>query len=288
MSERVRLAAHGFELELAPDVGGSIAAFRRQGQDVMRPAPRGFRDVLQASCFPLVPFVNRIRDGRFSFRGREVRLSPNLQGDPSPLHGQGWRHAWAVVQASQDQAELAYDHAPGEWPWAYSARQQFLLTPQGLEAEIAVTNRASDPMPAGLGFHPYYECRSDTVFDANVDCVWTVDEKVLPVARAPATGRYDLHQRRINGASLDNGFGGWDGHATLAWPDSGLQLSLISDERFLQVYAPPEGGVVVIEPVSHANDALAHPEAEWPELGLHVLEPGETMTLKARFEVSAN
>ena len=47
-------------------------------------------NVLDAASFPLVPYVNRIRGGRFTFRGREVRLAPNMAGDPSPLHGQGW------------------------------------------------------------------------------------------------------------------------------------------------------------------------------------------------------
>jgi len=287
MSQRLRLSAHGFELELAPEVGGAIAAFRRGVQDIMRPAPTQLEDVLQAACFPLVPYVNRVRDGRFLFRGREVRLTPNLPGDPSPLHGQGWRHPWTVVQASEDQAELRYDHVPGEWPWAYAARQRFRLTPSGLEAELTLTNRSDDAMPAGLGFHPYYPCGPDTVLSAKVGCVWTVDDKVLPVARQPATGRYDLDHRRIDGAGLDNGFGDWDGRAALAWPDRGLKVALISQERFLQVYAPREGGLVVFEPVSHANDALAHPENEWPSLGLRVLEAGETMTLPARFEVSA-
>ena len=46
------------------------------------------------ASFPLVPFVNRIRGGRFTFRGREVRLAPNMAGDPSPLHGQGWLNPW--------------------------------------------------------------------------------------------------------------------------------------------------------------------------------------------------
>jgi aldose 1-epimerase len=287
MSRRLRLAAHGFELELAPGVGGAITAFRLHGQDLMRPAPADLSDVLQAACFPLVPYVNRVRDGRFLFRGREVRLTPNLPGDPSPLHGQGWRHPWSVVESAEDQAELAYDHAPGEWPWAYAARQRFRLTPLGLDAEIEVTNRSTEPMPAGLGFHPYYPCTPDTVLSAKVDCVWTVDDKVLPVAREPATGRYDLSNRHIDGAGLDNGFGGWSGRAELTWRDRGLRLALVSDEPFLQVYAPPEGGVVVVEPVSQANDALAHPEGEWPSLGLRVLAPGETATLEARFEASA-
>jgi aldose 1-epimerase len=41
----------------------------------------------------------------------------------------------------------------------------------------------------------------------------------------------------------------------------------------------------VAEPASHANAALNAPESEWPELGMHVLEPGEEMSLDMRLEV---
>ena len=60
--------------------------------------------MLDAASFPLVPYVNRIRDGRFTFRGREVRLAPNMAGDPSPLHGQGWLSPWTVEEPDERRA----------------------------------------------------------------------------------------------------------------------------------------------------------------------------------------
>jgi len=37
--------------------------------------------------------------------------------------------------------------------------------------------------------------------------------------------------------------------------------------------------------VTHANAALNCPEADWPELGMRVIEPGEAMSLDMRLEV---
>jgi aldose 1-epimerase len=37
--------------------------------------------------------------------------------------------------------------------------------------------------------------------------------------------------------------------------------------------------------VSHANAALNEPESRWPELGLRVLEPGESMRLRMHLSV---
>ena len=69
-------------------------------------------------------------------------------------------------------------------------------------------------------------------------------------------------------------------------PDWPFELRLTSSEaRFFQVYSPPNGGIFVAEPVTHANAALNASESDWPELGMRVLEPGEAMSLTMRLEV---
>jgi aldose 1-epimerase len=292
MIARPAISAHGFALELEPAIGGAITAFRltREGRPpiaLMREtAPGPLGDALDAACFPLVPYCNRIRGGRFSFRGRDVRLSPNMAGDPSPLHGQGWRGAWDLADLGQDQAELRFLHDAGEWPWTYEATSRMRLEPSGLACRLSVINRSEEPMPAGLGYHPYWPVFPDTVLTTEVETVWTVDKDVLPITEEPARGRYDLHERLVDRAGLDNGFGGWSGHAEVRRPDCGLVITIESEVRFFQLYAPASGGVIVAEPVTHANDVLSHPESEWPRLGMAVLEPDAELVLEARFIIS--
>src|SRR3546814_10468318 len=69
---------------------------------------------LESACFPLVPFSNRIRGGSFTFRDRRILLRPNMTGDPSPLHGQGWLVPWQVEEASSTDAILVYRHRSEE------------------------------------------------------------------------------------------------------------------------------------------------------------------------------
>jgi aldose 1-epimerase len=57
------------------------------------------------------------------------------------------------------------------------------------------------------------------------------------------------------------------------------------DARFFQIYSPPAGGLLAAEPVSHANAALNEPEERWPELGLRILEAGESMRLRMSLSV---
>jgi aldose 1-epimerase len=286
-----RLTRGPLSLRLAPAQGGGIASFECCAVSVgnvpiFRPWDGEAESPTALASFPLVPFVNRIRGGAFSFRGRRVTLAQNMPPDPSPLHGQGWLHAWTVERLGADHAELVHRHAADEWPWAYEARQTFALDEDGLSLRLACTNRSGEPMPCGLGQHPYFLCTPRTRLDTGVDTVWTIDEHVLPVERLPASGRYDLRDRLVCGQGLDHGFGGWSGRALISDPELPFRIAMSSpDAHFFQLYSPASGGLFVAEPVTHANAALNAPEEEWAGLGMRVIEPGETLSLTMRVEV---
>ena len=279
-------------LVLKPEAGGSIARFDYVASNGMQiPVFRGSEDtaagVLAQGSFPLVPYSNRVRGGRFTFRGREVRIAPNMAGDPSPLHGQGWLAPWEVVRLEECEAELRFEHQAGEWPWAYEARQVFTLDESGLTLVLTCTNTGGEAMPCGLGQHPYFHCTPETVLDTQVESVWTIDEDVLPVEKLSTEGRYDLRNRKVAGQDLDNGFGGWGGRATVEDPALPFRITMSSpDASFFQLYSPPSGELFVIESVSHANAALNEPEESWAELGLRVLDPGQSMALTMRLDVT--
>jgi len=278
------------ELRLSPSIGGAISSFgwKDGGREraILRESNTPLQKVLDASCFPLVPFVNRIRGGCFTFRGRQVRLSPNMAGDPSPLHGQGWTSPWRVDSSSEAQAVLQFDHRPGEWPWAYQARQHFQLEANALHLRLTCRNTSDEPMPCGLGFHPYFQCGAGTRIQTEVQQVWTVDKDVLPVARMPAEGRYAIGDDSVCGRGLDNGYDGWSGRALLTDPDWPFEIELSSPQaRYFQLYSPESGGIFVAEPVTHANAALNQPESDWARLGIQILEPREEMALDARIAV---
>jgi aldose 1-epimerase len=284
------LSTGSLELTLNPSIGGSISALEWVDGDqrvpVLRKCNSCSENVLEAASFPLVPYVNRIRGGRFAFRGREVTLAPNMAGDPSPLHGQGWLAPWAVDNASASEAELSFHHQAGEWPWEYYSHQHFELEEDRLSVRLTCRNLSKEPMPCGLGQHPYFNCGPETRLDTSVSHVWTIDEHVLPVEKIPAAGRFDLADRLVCGQDLDHGFGGWGGTARMTDPNWPFDIELESpDARFFQLYSPASGGIFVAEPVSHANAALNAPEEQWEELGMRVLVPGDAMSLDMRLIV---
>ncbi|NUT01760.1 MAG: aldose 1-epimerase, partial [Sphingomonas sp.] len=145
-------------MQLSPSIGGAISSlhYRREGGEaaILREGHTPLQNVLEAGSFPLVPFVNRVRGGAFGFRGRTVTLAPNMAGDPSPLHGQGWLNPWTVERSDGSSAVLSYRHQPGEWPWAYEARQEFRIDGSVLSLTLVCRNVSDEPMPCGLGQHP--------------------------------------------------------------------------------------------------------------------------------------
>lgn len=284
------LRAGNLELVLSPALGGAIRDLTWTGEGrrvpLMRPTREGAGSVLDMASFPLVPYVNRIRGGRFTFRGRDVVLKPNMAGDISPLHGQGWLAPWTVEGVSDTHAELGLRHEAGEWPWAYEALQAVTLDETGLSLRLECRNIDTEPMPCGLGQHPYFPCTAETRIDTEVGTAFEIDEHVLPTGEVPATGRYDLRDRAACGQGLDHGFGGWGGEALLTDPSWPAPLRLSSaGAKFFQLYSPESGGIFVAEPVTHANAALNEPKERWGELGLRVLEPGEEMRLDMRLEL---
>lgn len=286
----IDLASGSLRVSIAPSSGGTIARFDLvldgEKHHILRACDNIPETPLEAACFPLVPYCNRIRNGRFTFRGREVSIPRNLDVEATPLHGHGWMARWEVVREESEEAELLYRHEADDWPWRYEARQLFQLGPEGLTLTISCRNLSDDPMPGGLGLHPYFPCDGETRLDTRVTHAWTIDDKVLPVEKVPATGRFDLTDRLVCGQDLDNGFAGWEGTARIHTPGQPFAIEMSSDDAgFFQLYSPPSGKLFVAEPVTHANAALNEPEERWPELGLRVLEAGEEMTLTAHWRI---
>ena len=166
----INLSAGPLSLTLSPAVGGSIARFDfvrgAKRVPILRGCDGDSGDVLAMGSFPLVPYVNRIRGGEFRFGDRLVQLAPNMAGDPSPLHGQGWLGQWDVVEAGDDASILRFHHDAGEWPWAYVAEQRFELNADGLDLSLRCMNLSDEPMPCGLGQHPYFHCGPATRIEA--------------------------------------------------------------------------------------------------------------------------
>jgi aldose 1-epimerase len=265
--------AHGDWIVTVALQGGAVAALTKAGQAVLRPTPPGATDPLDFACFPLVPYANRIAEGRFVFDGHEVRLPVLPRFAPHALHGEGWRTVWTVLERTGDRLTLSLGDSG--WPWRYEARQTFSLSDAGLRIDLTLTNRDATPMPAGLGLHPYFPRRPDSRLDAPTTGVWTGDD-IVPDRLAPPAAVFDWTDRPVADAPfVDHCYEGWDGEAGLS--DAGGVTTVRASADRLHVYVPTGEAYLCLEPVSHRPDAFN--QAAPGEQGVVVLAPGETLSL---------
>jgi aldose 1-epimerase len=277
----IQLKAGNCTVELVPECGGGVAAFRWRGVDVMRPAVPG-QGVLGLSSFPLIPFSNRIAQGRFRADGRAVTLPPNLPGadQPHAIHGFGWQSVWDVAGATASSARLVHRHAGGDWPWPYTAEQHFRVGPSQLEQTLSLRNDGDSVMPAGLGVHPYFP-RADARLNLTVDGRWDTDATCLPTQWCALERQPDW----FGGDAIDHVFTGRQGSIRIDWPTHMLTIDAADDLRFMVVYVPPGADYFCVEPVSHMTDAVNRAE-DTATTGLRWLAPGETWTTRLGFTVA--
>jgi aldose 1-epimerase len=290
--ETVTLRSGTARLEVAPALGGTILAYWSETTagrvDWLTPratTPMTGYEALGLGSFPLVPYSNRIRDGRFSFGGHDV-VEPLRAGTAISIHGHGRSSAWQVVEAQADRLRIAYEHPPGGWPWRYRAHQEFRLSEDRLEVTIGLENRSGEEMPAGLGHHPYFPLSPEARVTAAIGAIWWPETPLLPTERRPPPPEMDPNRGVFVGrVHVDHLFAGWDGRAVIEWPDRGRRLVLTGDRNFgsLVVFSPPEKDFFCVEPVSHCVDAFNLAPAGIPDTGMRVLKPGDawqaTMTL---------
>jgi len=274
----IGLRAGELSLAVAPEWGGSLASFCLGDVPLMARAWRPAGGPPLCS-FPLVPFSNRIAHGRFRFDGAAVTL-PMDDAYGHPLHGFGWRLPWQVVAAAPARCLIRHDYQPGPWPWAYQAEQDISLDPAGLRLAMTLTNKSSRPMPAGLGFHPYFP-RTGAQMHAPHGGKWQTAPDCLPVEEISLNRQPDW----FSGDLIDHAFTRRQDDPRLTWPDRMIRIQSSPELAITTIYIPPGEDYFCVEPVSHMTDAVNRPEPP-ARTGLRVLQPGASLTVWTRFAVS--
>ena len=293
MDDSIHLRFGDQEVALAPALGGAVLHFRSiiDGEivDWLRPASADAiaqGDPLGAACFPLVPYSNRVRAGRFAFAGQRIELPLNFGDHPHSIHGHGWQAPWRIIASTKRSASLAYHHVADAWPFDYTARQHFALDDGGLTVTLELTAEGPARMPAGLGLHPYFPRTPETRIHARVGQVWRVDDEVMPLERVRPTVPCDPNRGiAADRVALDNVFTGWDGSAVIEWPERRARLRMTADRAlgFLVVFTPKGEDFLCVEPVSHATDAFNLAAAGAGDTGMRVLESGQSLSASVRF-----
>ena len=288
----ITLESETQRLHLAPELGGSVTAWDWKLADVWSPLFRPWNgasgDRYTLSCFPLVPWSNRITGGGFEHDGKFYPIRPNREGEAYPIHGDGWLQAWQLAERAENRIKLAIESNCFDGnPYHYRATQTFLLLPDGLQIDLTVTHLGPNSLPYGLGLHPYFMRNAHTRLMAKAEGVWLSGDDPIPVEYVtsfPETWDYNTPSP-LEGPMIDNCFNGWNGKAVISYPDRALTLTMIMPDcnGYSLMYRPPDLDYFCFEPITQPIDAF-HMENQ---PGLAILGHGDSMALRAKFLVSA-
>jgi aldose 1-epimerase len=291
------------EAVLAPAAGGRITALRsldasgRAHTDWLVPLDdtvraTGFESTAwpKAGCYPLVPFSNRIRAGRFRWNGRQVQL-PLHPGEAHALHGGTQQMPWTLEQQHAGLATMACRHGGHDqpWPWRFTARQTVGLEDDGVTIALEVVNESTEPMPCGMGLHPYFPARfgERVRFDARTH--WPPDNDFLahrPQPLAAANGY--AAPRAMNPEPFTEYYGDMAGRIELqSMQGHAIRIECDAALGHLVLHrpAPGSGSYVCVEPVSHVSDAANLVQQGLAGTGWHVIPAGGSWTARMRMRL---
>ncbi|PVX97916.1 aldose 1-epimerase [Paraburkholderia unamae] len=286
----VTLANAYLRLDVAPQLGGGITRFDWRSEGALEPVFRRCErvsarmDPNELACYPLLPYSNRIGEGRFHFGGRDVEVPRNRASEPLPIHGDGWLAPWSVASADRENVTLVLDRSTGE-PYSYRATLTYALDGATLGIALEVENTGRDALPFGLGVHPFLARDASTELSAPASGLWLSGDDWLPVRHVPAPPAwqfgvaYPLPEQLVNHA-----FSGWSGRAAVVWERRRLSLSICANTDYYVLYTPPGADFFCFEPVDHPINAVnLHGGAD--ANGMTVLAQGERLVRRFSFTV---
>ena len=278
------------------EVGGGLRSWTRDGVDVLAGYPADAM-ALAGRGQLLVPWPNRVADGRWTWDGVDLKLPLTEPDLHNASHGLVRWASWHLVgqEADEHGARLTVGHRlhpqPG-WSWVLDLEVTYALGDDGLSVTTTATNRSGSTAPYGYGAHPYLSL-GDTPL---TDVVLTVParrwlevtpDRLLPVATHPVDGTpYDFRAgRAVGGTALDNAYTDLERDPDGRWTVvvEGVphgRLTLWGDEHhpWLQVFtgratSATEGtNGIAVEPMTCPPGALMS------GTDLLLLEPGASRT----------
>jgi aldose 1-epimerase len=248
----------------------------------------------------LFPFPNRIRDGKFVWKGKSYETPTNASGHA--IHGYALRSAWRVTgqEANDDLARIVLEwrlsnDSPehrDHWPADAAIKLTYTLDSAGLAIEAVVSNPDDVELPWGLGYHTYFRmpltgetstAQSRIVVPAARK--WEL-EGFLPTGRKlPVPAELDLRAGlQLHGLKADDVLTDLE-HGSDGLVECRLIDEAIGWESFMRtspefkemvVFTPSwSANSIALEPYTQTTDAI-NLAARNIEGGLRVLAPGDS------------
>ncbi|MDQ6811866.1 MAG: aldose 1-epimerase family protein [Actinomycetota bacterium] len=170
------------------EVGGGVREYTVADRCVLDPYP------LEAMCdgahgAVLIPWPNRLADGRYRFDGIDHQLALSEPQKRNAIHGfLRWR-PWQLLAREPDRLVMgARLHPLAGYPFMLDVRVAYELTDAGLEVATTALNVGDRTCPYGAGHHPYLSPGRALIDDCTLELhaatrIVTDDERQLPTGQ---------------------------------------------------------------------------------------------------------
>lgn len=209
MSERWTITSGRYAASVL-QAGGGLGDLTRDGEPLVAgPEPGGA--VTGGRGQLLLPWPNRLRDGRYTWQGTEQQLALSEPALHNAIHGLARWCTWELVSHDTSRIEVGLTLvAQKGYPWELRLGATYALDDRGLSVTVAAENRSGSPAPFAAGMHPYLDpgVIADEVELTVPGAVHQVtDAQEIPAGTAPTPPDRDFRApRRIGSLQLDDGW----------------------------------------------------------------------------------
>jgi aldose 1-epimerase len=290
--EQVTLV-HGGQLAIVVEVGGALRHYEVSGLELLDGYGAG-EMCSGARGQALIPWPNRLRDGRYEFEGQTYQLPLSEPEKRNAIHGLVRWANWTIRERAANRVVLEHIlHPQAGYPFALHLAIAYELDDDGLRVETTATNVGHTRCPYGAGAHPYLTLGTGTIDPLHLrapGAVWLpADKRGLPTRAEPVEGTtYDFRRSRpIGEARLDTAYTELErdedarARVILQTPDGNRAATLWLDQSYsyLMLFTGdslPESERrrrgLGVEPMTCAPNAFATGD------GVRHLAPGESIT----------
>jgi aldose 1-epimerase len=276
-------ASRKMEVSIAPSIGNIAYEFKVAGKNILWFASRNLAEFQQRPSLAGVPFLgpwaNRLDGDAFWANGKKYNLNLDIgnvrrDGNKKPIHGLlSSTNLWTIAAADADDrsawatSKLEFWKHPelmAQFPFAHTLTMTYRLANGELEVETTIDNHSTDPLPVGIGFHPYFHL-DDVARDKWKVHLAARDHMILDATLIP-TGEHKpiafADPLPLQGVQLDDVFSnlvrGTDNRSRF-WVEGAKQRITVSyGPKFpvAVVYAPPGREFICFEPMAGLTNAF--------------------------------
>ena len=227
----------------------------------------------------LFPFVNRIKDGKYTFNDLKYQLSCNEVNKNNALHGLVYNKTFVctkkILTLNYASVTLKYKDFGRHlgFPFKFDIELTYTLNKKGIILSVKIDNKDKKNFPFSIGWHPYFYSKnldnSTLNFSSNKKYVFDNQQIISGTTNLNIEMPFQL-----KAVTLDDCYLLKTNKIDFLTPEYSFKIASTSKENFLQLYTPEVYNVIAIEPMTGAGNNFNN------KIGLQTLQPNETYNMK--------